>query len=199
MPAEPSIDLPCKQDLDIVLDKSLVRAPYIRHMADDGMKKVCRGNFAVMHWRNKTGECTTRNAVCNDFSQSLEILLSAATAIVNDITKLLSVHNLTCLYMAKPMYQQEMETLIKKTKLDVYSLSDLLEISPEIKKYEEDNYILSLVEQEIAERAKLFISSRSSNWSYYVEYTRNLRKKKTVGLQEFPSVPKELLALHTVI
>ncbi|XP_077870056.1 uncharacterized protein LOC144363016 [Saccoglossus kowalevskii] len=177
-----------------LVDRYLIRARYIRNMAENSINNICNGHFAVMHWRNKTGErCYIFDCPKNQRDTLESLVNHAVPEIVDGVTNIMISHNITCLYIAKPKYEQSIVSRFHETSLDIYTIESIFKLNAEINSYKKDNYVLSLVEQEISERVPLFISSRSSNWSFYVEYTRSLRLMKTIGLDEIPYLSQELL------
>ncbi|XP_070545978.1 uncharacterized protein [Ptychodera flava] len=128
--------------------------------------------------------------------KQFRVLHAATPAIVRQINKIMKAEKIPCLYIAKPLYPQSIEEYLSVTDLRVFTIRDIIAMVPSLKEYEFDNYVKSLVEQEMAENAPLFFSSRTSNWSFYVEFTRDMRKKKTVSVRELPGLPEELLTLR---
>ncbi|XP_006818402.2 uncharacterized protein LOC100369476 [Saccoglossus kowalevskii] len=130
----------------------------------------------------------------------LKALHNALDGIVTSIKKLLASYNLSCIYVAAPIeYKQVLTNNLRNKSLSVFGLNDVFKMVPKSAKYRNDNYVLSLIEQEIAERVPLFISSRTSNWSFYVEYTRTIRRMRTVAVQELPGVPQDLINMFQVL
>nr|XP_006819752.1 PREDICTED: uncharacterized protein LOC100373823 [Saccoglossus kowalevskii] len=163
-------------------------AAYVREMANDVFGTLCGGKYVAVHWRNKTGErCTpiNPNGKCALNAQRELIILSRATPdIVDGVIETVRSHQLRCIYVASPPYEQLFVSSLKQKDLVVFTVMDLIGMSKKVAKYKNDNYVLSLLEQLIAEYAEVFISSRTSNWSFYVEYRRDLQKKITVALHE---------------
>ncbi|XP_070546962.1 uncharacterized protein [Ptychodera flava] len=196
------VNYTCSERVESLLEKHFIRAPYIRRMAEEAAGKLCQGNFAVLHWRNKSAEgletCIRNNYERRETEchmKELRVLHAATPGIVRHINKIMKAEKIPCLYIAKPVYPQSIEEYLSVTDIRVFAIHDIIAMVPSLKAYEKDNYVKSLVEQEMAEIAPLFFCSRTSNWSFYVEFTRDMRKKKTVSVREFPGLPEELLKI----
>ncbi|XP_070546775.1 uncharacterized protein [Ptychodera flava] len=194
------VNYTCSERVESLLEKHFIRAPYIRRMAEEAAGKLCQGNFAVLHWRNKSAEtlqtCIRKNyekreTECN--MRAFRLLHAATPGIVRHLNKIMKAEKIPCLYIAKPVYPQSIEEYLSVTDLRVFAIRDIIAMVPSLKAYEYDNYVKSLVEQEMAEIAPLFFASRTSNWSFYVEFTRDMRKKKTISVRDFPGLSEELL------
>ncbi|XP_070543879.1 uncharacterized protein [Ptychodera flava] len=189
------------EEIDEKVAKFFFRAPYIRRMADEVMGKLCEGSFAVMHWRNKSGEhCraggepwTYRRACTETVKEGLALLSEQVDTIIDLVWDTLREHDISCLYVCTAPYEQKMVDHLKKSER-VYTLEDSIEMSDELSKYKNDNYVLSLVEQEIAEQTQLLISCFGSQWSRFVGYVRTRNKLKTIPLREITGIPKHLLS-----
>nr|XP_006818402.1 PREDICTED: uncharacterized protein LOC100369476 [Saccoglossus kowalevskii] len=220
--ATDDVNLPCNDEINELVDKHLVRAPYIRRMAEEFIPKVCEGEFALLFWvvlyKDKTfkkSHMASIGSQCDDVVRprcktlhhckpgrmaELKALHNALDGIVTSIKKLLASYNLSCIYVAAPIeYKQVLTNNLRNKSLSVFGLNDVFKMVPKSAKYRNDNYVLSLIEQEIAERVPLFISSRTSNWSFYVEYTRTIRRMRTVAVQELPGVPQDLINMFQVL
>nr|XP_006816514.1 PREDICTED: uncharacterized protein LOC102807931 [Saccoglossus kowalevskii] len=190
-----------KNEVHKLVDQYLVRVKYIRDIAKLIVNNICGGNFAVMHWRNKTGERCALFDMCSTthFAHLPGLADSVVPLIVTGVINIMKANKQTCLYIAKPNYEQAIVQVFRNSSLMVYTLEDIIETIPDLRKYIHDDYVISLIEQEIAERVPLFISSRSSNWSFYVEYTRHIRHMKTIGLDEIPGLPKNITEKYNQI
>ncbi|XP_077866665.1 uncharacterized protein LOC144355128 [Saccoglossus kowalevskii] len=178
--------LPCNDKINTRVEQYLVRAPYIRQIAERFISIVCGGNFAVIHLHLKSRERCHRDVDCIvGKKREVEDLCNAANNISETIEHTLRNNKLNCIYVAAPpSYKQKFADQLKLGTLQVFAFTHIFEMVPESTKYQDDDYIISLIEQEIAERIPLFISSRQSSWSFYVEYTRTIRKMKTVAIEE---------------
>ncbi|XP_070543870.1 uncharacterized protein [Ptychodera flava] len=194
------------KEIEEKIGKNFLRAPYIRRMADEVTGKICDGSFAVMQWRNKTAEnCRFRvegiapEEECTEsVKKNLAILSEHVDTIIGLVWETLYKHNISCLYVCTPPYEQKMVDTLKKSKY-VHTIHDALQLSDELAKHKEDNYIISLVEQEMAEKTPLFISCGGSQWSRFVGYARNENKLKTIPLRQIPGIPKYLLSIRYLI
>ncbi|XP_070545336.1 uncharacterized protein [Ptychodera flava] len=190
------------KEIEEKIGKSFYRAPYIRRMADEVMGKICEGSFAVMHWRNKSAEpCRAgfKGEACTEsLKKSLALLSKQVDVIISLVWDTLHKHNISCLYVCTAPYEQKMVNHLKRSE-HVHTLEDSFKISKKLSKYRDDNYVISLVEQEIAERTPLFISSGGSQWSRFVGYARERNHLKTIPLREIPGIPKHLLPIPYLI
>ncbi|XP_070563145.1 uncharacterized protein [Ptychodera flava] len=198
----PSRELPLPKEASLSerVDKYWKFAPYVRKLAEELHDKLCMGDYAVMHWRNKTGErCSPLNprhrSLCTDeVKNNLEILKTASPDIVHSVVNFILKNDISCLYVATPPYEQAIISLLNDTKrVKVHTISSLCAFSDRVRQHCDDNYVLSLLEQYIAEESALFIGTRTSNWSLFVESRRDSQHKKSVAVQELPGIPQKLL------
>ncbi|XP_070548605.1 uncharacterized protein [Ptychodera flava] len=179
------------------VNKHLAWAPYIRHMVDEVYGTICDGKeFPVIHWRNRTGEgCLLgtpwQKKVCKaEDSMNLKIMSELVTLMVDSLVEYMHSSNYQCVYIAYPPYEQEFVNKLKDKSLGIFSLRDIM--SSEISRYKDDNYVLSIIEQEIAVRAKLFIGWRESSWTRIVYNIRYPLNRPNLPLPRVPNMPKVL-------
>ncbi|XP_070575446.1 uncharacterized protein [Ptychodera flava] len=184
-----------RQIIDLI-DKNLKRTPSLRHRVDAILYHLCQGRpFLSMHWRNRTGEVCQmqlRNAWKLDCNRLLTYISMASKKVVRGVEQIMEENNLSCVYVAHPSYSWEIVELMKAKIPNVYTSEDILALDiPEVANLNE-NYLLSLVEQEIVYRGVIFIASLTTNWSEFVARERAAEGKKTLFLNEVPEVPKHL-------
>ncbi|XP_006816615.2 uncharacterized protein LOC102807932 [Saccoglossus kowalevskii] len=176
------------------VEKHLLRAPYIRRIAAQIMTGLLAEQYAVLHWRNKTGEkCNSANGShCSIRSaRNLKFLKKDSDSIASSLHAYLEKAGLKYLYVAALPYEQFIVKSLRESLLFTYTVEDAYNVSPLLDHYRGDTYVLSLVEQEIAEQATMFIGTTSSSWSFFVESSRNLEGKKTVYIQKLPGMPNK--------
>ncbi|XP_002740310.2 uncharacterized protein LOC100370134 [Saccoglossus kowalevskii] len=188
------MELPNGEELYRRVDKHFVRAPYIVSAANLLSRQICDGGkFAVLHWRNRTGETGCRpgdnsDEHCRSVLARLGSMYKYAGVIVQSLTESMKSRGLECLYVAYPLYDQAILPLLgKSTRL--YTRDDIIPPSSDIAEYKEDNYVWSLIEQEFARKAKLFFACAKSNWSQLVKHGR---LEETINVKDLPGLPSNV-------
>ncbi|XP_077863110.1 uncharacterized protein LOC144345892 [Saccoglossus kowalevskii] len=100
--------------------------------------------------------------------------------------------NITKLYIAAPEYENAIISVMKKRFRSTKDASDV--ILPE--RYKSDNYVYSLVDQEICQRSDFFIQSGWSMWSAFVAFFRVSSNKTTIVLRDLSGYPEAVRKLH---
>ncbi|XP_070548386.1 uncharacterized protein [Ptychodera flava] len=196
---EPWVKIPNGLELELATYKHLQRTYDIKQMADIAMKKICNGNeYMAIHWRNKTGERCSKSSpdpqLCNDIAPMLTQITK--TIMVDEISSIARENSLDCLYIARPSYSSDIEVYMKRKFNKVFTADDVLSIrDPRIFFLKDDNYRLSLVEQEICARSKVFGATWLSSWSKFVADERLASEKETIYFYKFPGLTEEI-ALH---
>ncbi|XP_002742411.2 uncharacterized protein LOC100378301 [Saccoglossus kowalevskii] len=180
--------------------KHLDRAPSVKEMADDILKNICDGKpFMSMHWRNRTGEICGRQLRNSDrlnCDKLLPYISSASKKVVGGVKQIMIQHGLSCIYIAHPSYSSEIVTYMKEKIPNVYTSQNILAMNtPAVARLRRENYLLSLVEQEIVYRGVVFIASLTTNWSEFVADQRTVNHRETLFLHQIPGVPKQLYTL----
>nr|XP_006816074.1 PREDICTED: uncharacterized protein LOC102803850 [Saccoglossus kowalevskii] len=105
-------------------------------------------------------------------------------------------HNLSCLYVSMPPFARTMLTILKNANVpQVKTFADISTSEyPEIAKIKE-GYVVSLLEQEICARSKVFLSTTHSSWSRIAEIPRTVHGEKTLTLETFVSWKSPIVAL----
>ncbi|XP_070566551.1 uncharacterized protein [Ptychodera flava] len=173
------------------IDEHMTRAPYIHKMADDAKSFICSGRpYGALHWRNMTGEpCKRDPAVCE---RPQRLLREHLATIARKTEAFLKSNNVSCLYISCPLLGCDAVHAFEKVIPEVITRVNISNSVDAVSKFRDDNYVIALVEQEIAIRAAVFIKNRWSNWSMFVEYARNVKGKPTISLSDIPGIPEEL-------
>ncbi|XP_006815302.2 uncharacterized protein LOC102806520 [Saccoglossus kowalevskii] len=189
-------------DSDRNIDSHLLRAPYIRDMAEEIVDNLCDGQqYVLLHWRNRSSEIClndsaySKQSLCTPEKQAYYQLFTnkrIMSTVAMAISDFISSHNIKCLYVAHPRFEQEIIKSLKDIVPHLYTVNDVMALSSDLHKYKDDNYVISLVEQEIAEKAEIFIRWSKSFWSDMVQNKRDLNNKTTVVYNELPGIPRQL-------
>ncbi|XP_077868277.1 uncharacterized protein LOC102807194 [Saccoglossus kowalevskii] len=175
----------------------LKKSRHIRYAVDRAMTKFCNGgSYAAIHWRNKTGEscrvglrANREDITCEDHIQLLNDNSATIARAVHDAMK---KDGLDCLYLAYPPYSEDILEYMAAEIPKVYTVSDILVHG--IPEYmQEDEYYLSLIDQEMASRAALFMASGSSNWSDFVVDERKANGKKNIFIGNLRGIPSSII------
>ncbi|XP_070566029.1 uncharacterized protein [Ptychodera flava] len=168
---------------DGTIDRHLVYAKPIRRLGETIASIMCDGNaYMSLHWRNRSGEvCKPNRGTCTgEDLELIEAVNKTAIAAAKDINIFMQEHNVSCIYVALPPFAKAMFQFLRAAGVpNVVGVDDLMsEKYHEAREVVNDNYIMSLVEQEICIGAKIFVSSKASSWS------RRVRQYRTAfGLQ----------------
>lgn len=146
-----------KEKLSKLVDEHLKRTPTVTHVADKVRSRICGGRpYLSLHWRNKTGEqCQKDGPKWNDTICSLLLssLINAMDQFATDLQNIMNNHHLTCIYVAYLSYSQEIINVLSKKILLIATAADIAFInSPDVIQIVEDEYMFSLLEQEICYR-----------------------------------------------
>ncbi|XP_078000592.1 uncharacterized protein LOC144453188 [Glandiceps talaboti] len=187
--------------IEEMVRENFLRAPFIRKMADDLLCNMCNGSLALMHWRNKSGEycrndeeMSANTKDCPDRNkEGLSLLAEKVDTIINIVEKTVKNHNVSCLYVATAPYEQKMVHRMKERLKNLYTIDTAINLSKDLYGYRDDNWVLSLVEQQMAEQVPLFISCSGSQWSRFVELRRKPANRTTMALRDLPGIPPVLL------
>ncbi|XP_070573640.1 uncharacterized protein [Ptychodera flava] len=180
-----------------VVDNFFLRAEYIRKMGDKIKSAVCGGRpYVAIHWRNRTGESCEFNSLFRSKEQcfrNLRLLSSVSRMIAEAVGRFMKTRGIECVYVAAPPRRQEFIERLRDVVPCVYTASFMTSRkSSDFRRLEDDNYILSLVEQEVCTGAEVFLSCGRSNWSDFVRVGRELVGSEVYYLGDLPGVPKEI-------
>nr|XP_006821892.1 PREDICTED: uncharacterized protein LOC100373382 [Saccoglossus kowalevskii] len=180
-----------QQEINVRIANGLKRAPYIRHAADIVVQQISDGSpYAVLHWRNKSGEFCRERTIhfcTEEMLDSLRILDRSIDVIADAILNITKSYNITSLYVAAPPYPHKMIGFLKQRIPTIKTEDDII-LPDKMNKYKEDNYVWSLIEQEFTEKADLFLSSTGSNWSDFVTFFRSAMNKPSFRVKTLPGV-----------
>ncbi|XP_006812760.2 uncharacterized protein LOC100370596 [Saccoglossus kowalevskii] len=175
-----------KDELLRKVDKHLKWPTSIRRVADLVSDLVCGGRpYLSVHFRTKVGE-GCKNDNCNK-TQTLATG-RAALQVSFDFSNLMKTRNLSCIYVALPPYAADYEDIFQQKLPNVITMKQLTDNTtiPELAKISDDNYKLSLLEQELCIRSTVFVSWVYSYWSQMVIYQRELQKAESFNIKDFP-------------
>ncbi|XP_077997344.1 uncharacterized protein LOC144450576 [Glandiceps talaboti] len=169
-------------DIYMKLEQHLARALYIRKMADHFIRTTMENRpFMAVHWRLnydfKIVWCG-RRVECRWGCQYI-YKRNSSEEITSYFVNIMQAFNLSAIYFASPPMQRQRVWDNVRTKIpyafnSTNLLSGLRDLDvPELTSpLEDDNYIISLIEQELCYRASMFIGTAVSTWSYMVEQQR---------------------------
>ncbi|XP_070546646.1 uncharacterized protein [Ptychodera flava] len=186
-----------KDDIAKAVDKHLIPTKEVRMVAEYFSDKICKGeSYLVYHWRNMSAEMPcyfgkeTERYKCADVLKETRKVAEIAS---DSVVDLLKKEHIKCLYVACPLWSLEIvDILSKRMPREDIIISGDLDVPDEYKLYFEDYNLLSLVEQEIAYHAAIFISAGMSNWSDFVKERRDSEGKITFNIRELAGIPKDV-------
>ncbi|XP_070547084.1 uncharacterized protein [Ptychodera flava] len=157
---------------------------------------ICHGeSYVVFHWRNRSAEMPCffgrdKGIPCADLLKEIRKVAEQACDAIADLMKR---ENIKCIYVACPLWSLEIIDILSKRipRKDIFISGDL-DVPDKFKRYFEDYYMLSLVDQEIAARAAIFISQGSSNWSDFVKELRDTSGRVTYNIRELAGIPADV-------
>ncbi|XP_070554987.1 uncharacterized protein [Ptychodera flava] len=174
----------------------LKKAPYLRSMGEEGARHICEGKkYLALHWRNRSGEwCTSgRKQFCNFTRLNL---VSESPQLVKAFQNFMKLKNISCVYLAFPPFAKKMYDILRPHIPQLYTKEDLIKTVPSIAAYKNDNFVISLVEQEIVKRADKFIGCSQSAWTQFAKFERADMNRRTMSLRAVKGMPKGVLAIN---
>ncbi|XP_070572435.1 uncharacterized protein [Ptychodera flava] len=183
------------------VDRYFLRAAYIREMGIRVKSLLCGGKpYIAIHWRNRTGEMIEFHSInCNPMEVCLrkfEMLSNASQVIAESVGQFMKKVGIDCVYVAVPPRRQEFVERLRNIVPHVYTAYFITaRDSLELQHLEDDNYVLSLVEQEVCQNAEVFLRCGVSNWSQFVQISRENLGKEVAYLRDIPGIPKEIYEL----
>ncbi|XP_070554951.1 uncharacterized protein [Ptychodera flava] len=173
------------------------KAPYIRSMGEQGGRHICKGErYLAFHWRNRSGErCTMwgRKQFCNFTRLNL---IQESPQLVKAFKDYMELQKISCVYMAFPPFAKRMYDILRPHIPQLYTKEDLIKTVPSIDAYKNDNFVVSLVEQEIIKRADIFIGCRKSAWTHFAKSERDSMNRSTIYLNSVEGMPKVVSAIN---
>ncbi|XP_070567854.1 uncharacterized protein [Ptychodera flava] len=192
------VHLPNEAMISCAIDGHLVRTSFLQKAVVDVLPRMCDGKPILgFHWRNKTGEeCHLgRLAGTNDprCRQLLQMQYRILGSIASHISSIMSQEKTGCIFMASA--QEPRENVLNQ--LTAYNLTSIITIddvinlhNADIDTFGDDDYFISLIEQEICARSKVFVGFGKSNWSTFVFRERRAfqRGKNYDVVMDFPNI-----------
>ncbi|XP_070546956.1 uncharacterized protein [Ptychodera flava] len=188
-----------KGEIEKVVSKYLVRSQTIRHVVDSISEEVCDGDrYLAFHWRNKSAEMPCffhggKGEKADLCTSSIREIREAAYIAVDAIVDLMARERINCIYVACPLWSMKIidifaERMPRQNIFNSLRLPD----TGKFKRYLQDYYFMSLIEQEIAYRAEIFISAGHSNWSQFVSEGRAVRERVTYNIHDLADFPESV-------
>ncbi|XP_070569226.1 uncharacterized protein [Ptychodera flava] len=160
---------------------------------------MCDGKPILgFHWRNKTGE------FCRVGSQSgiidpkcrelLQMQYRILECIALHIPSIMSQEKTGCIFMASAPGEPRENVLNQfaaHNLTSIITIDDVINLhNADIDTFGDDDYFISLIEQEICARSKVFIGIGKSNWSTFVFRERRAfqRGKNFDVVEDFPDI-----------
>ncbi|XP_006812605.2 uncharacterized protein LOC102804952 [Saccoglossus kowalevskii] len=167
------------------VDLHLIRPNRVRAMANVVKRVVFQEqSYIAVHFRTKTEEgCRNNKTHCDPLM--VAGMERAAMDLTEDLCTLMSRRNVSAMYVALPIYAKKYKQIFQKKITNVFSAEDIIAL-PSISPLKDDNYVISLLEQELSIRAKLFISWVRSSWSHMVVLQREVHSKETINISTLP-------------
>jgi len=152
----------------------LKHSKYVTNVADKVLEElqVAEGDFLALHWRFGEDSCGWYFSPDPQYDfcwGTVQIHFANVTDVIYVITELAKEINVKVIYMAVAAHYVDPDILavlerdFTKNNIRLYR-SRTVSVLDQI----DDNYYLSLIEQEIMIRSKVFCSSDSSTWSEYI-------------------------------
>ncbi|XP_070567846.1 uncharacterized protein [Ptychodera flava] len=196
-----AVHLPNEAAMSDAIDGHLVRTSFLQKAAEDVLPKLCDGEPILgFHWRNKTGErcrigtlAHTNDPKCH---QLLEIQYSILESLALKIPSIMSQENAGCIFIASAPREPQENILRHFTSHNFSSIimiDDVINLhNPDVDTFADDDYFISLIEQEICARSKVFVGFSMSNWSNFVFRERRAFQRGTNYdlVHDFPGFPK---------
>ncbi|XP_070556693.1 uncharacterized protein [Ptychodera flava] len=172
----------------------LKKAPYLRSMGEEGARHICK-EYLALHWRNRSGEWCMwgKPHLCNFTRLNL---VSESPQLVKAFLNFMKLKNISCVYLAFPPFAKRMHDILRPHIPQLYTKEDLIKTVPSIAAYKNDNFVISLVEQEIVKRAVIFIGCSHSAWTKFAMLERADMNRRTISLRAIKGMPEGVLAIN---
>ncbi|XP_070567848.1 uncharacterized protein [Ptychodera flava] len=194
-----AVQLPNEAAMSDAIDGHLVRTSFLQKAVEDVLPRLCGGKPILgFHWRNRTGEqCRIgKMSHTNDLRcrKLLEIQYSILESLALKISSIMTQENAGCIFIASAP-REPRENILRQ--FAVHNLSNVIMIddvinlhNPDIDTLADDDYFISLIEQEICARSKVFLGIGVSNWSMFVFRERRAfqRGKNYDVITDFPDL-----------
>ncbi|XP_006822180.1 uncharacterized protein LOC102809347 [Saccoglossus kowalevskii] len=176
-----------------LIEEYVVRSTQIRQVTDVFERIICNGApYMVVHWRiNDDFMNLWCNALKSPECKLFRELNETGEFIGKQIQQTMDRYRVKCIYVARPPGSWNLVKHLRGFTSKVYTSSEIVRnAGNELSFLWDDNYFLSLVEQELAYRSSLFIGSSGSSWTCFVKRERQLRDAPTVSLSEILGFPE---------
>ncbi|XP_070547036.1 uncharacterized protein [Ptychodera flava] len=186
-----------REGSDKAVDKYLLPTKDVRAVGERFSRMLCQGqSYLSLHWRNKSSEMPCffgrekEGRLCAPFREKTRELAEIAADAVSDLMKR---EHIKCIYVACPLWSLEIIDILAKRipKKDIFISADLA-FPDKYKQLSDDYYMVSLVEQEIAYRAAIFVSAGYSNWSDFVRERRDAEGMVTHNIRDLAGIPEDV-------
>ncbi|XP_077977389.1 uncharacterized protein LOC144432950 [Glandiceps talaboti] len=167
---------PHKQEVADAMDKYLIRTKFLKKAVKEMIPRLCEGKPMMgFHWRNKTGEqCrighlrAENSPRCINLSQVQQQMVKT---LLKDIKAIIEQYEIGCMFVSQAPKEDSKDFMDALTSnySNIITIDDVSSLShPDIDTYGGDDYFISLIEQEICARSKVFIGNGKSNWSTFI-------------------------------
>ncbi|XP_077977510.1 uncharacterized protein LOC144433074 [Glandiceps talaboti] len=166
---------PHKREVADAMDKYLIRTKFLRKAVNEVIPRLCEGKPMMgFHWRNKTGErCRgqfgyDKNPRCHNIAQ---VQLDILKTVLKDINDIIGEYEIGCMFVAHAPKEDSKDfmNVLSSNYSYIITIDDVINLHhPDIDSYNGNDYFISLIEQEICARSKVFIGNGRSNWSTFV-------------------------------
>ncbi|XP_070541292.1 uncharacterized protein [Ptychodera flava] len=192
-------DLSRDDDVMNTISKHLRRTKVIQEIGSLAEKYICDGKpYAALHWSKKLEDN------CDDVRDTeyaakscrfrRELLLNNSALIAKVINDLMGLQGWDCLYFSSPLQSQNILVFMAAEIPKVYTVTEIL-IKYVPADMKEDDYFISLIEQEICSRAEIFITSSKSMWSDFVSEERRANLRASLMLHQLRGIPKDVASV----
>ncbi|XP_070567852.1 uncharacterized protein [Ptychodera flava] len=193
------VHLPNEAVISCAVDGHLVRTSFLQKAVVNVLPNICDGKPMLgFHWRNRTGEdCRvgkpsgTNETTCRELLQMQYRILES---IALHILSIMSQEKTGCIFMASaPREPREnvLNQFAAHNLTSIITIDDVINLhNADIDTFGDDDYFISLIEQEICARSKVFVGIGKSNWSTFVFRERRAfqRGKNYDVIKDFPDI-----------
>ncbi|XP_070567186.1 uncharacterized protein [Ptychodera flava] len=193
------VALPNEAVVSDAIDGHLARTSFLQKAVEDVLPRMCDGKaILAFHWRNKTGEQCRVGKISHKNDPRCRKLLQMQHRILESlashISSIMSQENAGCIFMASaPREPREniLRLFTSHNLTNVIMIDDVINLhNPDFDTFADNDYFVSLSEQEICARSKVFIGIGKSNWSTFVFRERRAfqRGKNYDVITDFPDL-----------
>ncbi|XP_070567144.1 uncharacterized protein [Ptychodera flava] len=195
------VKLPNMDTISRGISGHLVRTSIVGGAVDSILPRLCDGKPVLsFHWRNKTGEGCRIGHLKTEADSRCDSLLQTQCGIIRNISSHMNILSkqlkIGCVFIATAPEEPREHVIrevsaVTKNVAKVLTIDDVIELhNPKVDEFRDDDYFISLFEQELCAKSAAFFGFTKSNWSKFLVQEREAfnRKHTYDVVRDFPDL-----------